>query len=180
VGMEKKLSVLGHDSFTINTRSYKKLVILPCGRGRCLRRQRQVDLFEFEGSLVYRVSSKTARAAWRNPALKKKVGCHLSLFSCSFRIKKIFIFIIFKIIFILLIFSHYPLLVCPPTVPHPIPPPPSPRGCPQPPSPLPLHGASSLSRVTFLTEPRPGSPLLYMRQGSRTSQCMLSGWWLSV
>jgi hypothetical protein len=35
-------------------------------------RQRQVDLSEFEGSLVYRVSSRTARAIWRNPVSKNK------------------------------------------------------------------------------------------------------------
>ena len=34
------------------------------GRGR--------RLSEFEASLVYRVSSKTARAVWRNPVSKKK------------------------------------------------------------------------------------------------------------
>ena len=32
-----------------------------------LRRQTQADLCEFEASLVYRVSSRTARAAQRNP-----------------------------------------------------------------------------------------------------------------
>ena len=37
-----------------------------------LRRQRQVDLCELEASLVYRVSSRTARAIQRNPVLKKK------------------------------------------------------------------------------------------------------------
>jgi DNA repair photolyase len=36
-----------------------------------LGRQRQVD-FEFEASLVYRVSSRTARATQRNPVSKKK------------------------------------------------------------------------------------------------------------
>jgi hypothetical protein len=36
-----------------------------------LRRQRQVDLIEFEASLVYRVSSRTARATQRNPVSKK-------------------------------------------------------------------------------------------------------------
>jgi hypothetical protein len=30
-------------------------------------RQRQVDLFEFETSMVYRMSSRTARVAQRNP-----------------------------------------------------------------------------------------------------------------
>lgn len=37
-----------------------------------LRRHRQTDLSEFEASLVYRVSSRTARAIQRNPALKSK------------------------------------------------------------------------------------------------------------
>jgi hypothetical protein len=35
------------------------------------RRQREVD-FEFEDSLVYRVSSRTVRAIQRNPASKNK------------------------------------------------------------------------------------------------------------
>jgi hypothetical protein len=33
-------------------------------------RQRQVDLFEFDINLVYRVSSRTARDAQRNPVLE--------------------------------------------------------------------------------------------------------------
>jgi hypothetical protein len=37
-----------------------------------LLRQRQVDLYEFEASLVYRVSSRTARATQRNPVSKNK------------------------------------------------------------------------------------------------------------
>ena len=37
-----------------------------------LGRQRQVDLYEFEASLVYRVSSRTVRATQRNPVWKKK------------------------------------------------------------------------------------------------------------
>jgi hypothetical protein len=36
-----------------------------------LRRQRQVDLCEFEDSLDYRGSSRTAKATWRNLVLKK-------------------------------------------------------------------------------------------------------------
>jgi hypothetical protein len=36
-----------------------------------LGRQRQVDLCEFEASLVYRVSSRTARDTQRNPVSKK-------------------------------------------------------------------------------------------------------------
>ena len=35
-------------------------------------RQRQVDVCEFKASLVYRVSSRTTRATWRNPVLKNK------------------------------------------------------------------------------------------------------------
>ena len=37
-----------------------------------LGRQRQVELCEFEASLVYRVSSRIARATQRNPVLRKK------------------------------------------------------------------------------------------------------------
>jgi hypothetical protein len=37
-----------------------------------LRRQRQMDLCEFKVSLVYKVSSRTARATQRNPVSKKK------------------------------------------------------------------------------------------------------------
>ena len=38
-----------------------------------LGRQRQADLYEFEASLVYRASSRTARSVTqRNPALKKE------------------------------------------------------------------------------------------------------------
>ena len=36
-----------------------------------LRRQRQADLREFEASLGYRVSSRTAKATQRNPVSKK-------------------------------------------------------------------------------------------------------------
>ena len=35
------------------------------------RRQRRVDFCEFEDSLVYRESCRTARATWRKPCLKK-------------------------------------------------------------------------------------------------------------
>ena len=35
-----------------------------------LERQRQVDLCEFKATLVYRVSSKTARVTQRNPVSK--------------------------------------------------------------------------------------------------------------
>ena len=37
-----------------------------------LRRQGQADLCEFEANLVYRVSSRTAKATQRNPVLKEK------------------------------------------------------------------------------------------------------------
>ena len=37
-----------------------------------LGRQRQADLCEFKASLVYSVSSRTARATQRNPVSKKK------------------------------------------------------------------------------------------------------------
>ena len=37
-----------------------------------LGKQRQVDLCEFEASLVYRASSRTARAIQRNPVSKKQ------------------------------------------------------------------------------------------------------------
>jgi len=37
-----------------------------------LWRQRQADLCKFEASLVYRVSSRTARDTQRNPVLKNK------------------------------------------------------------------------------------------------------------
>lgn len=37
-----------------------------------LRKQRQVDLCEFEASLVYKVSSRTAKATQRHPVLEKR------------------------------------------------------------------------------------------------------------
>jgi len=37
-----------------------------------LGRQRRVDLYEFEASLDYRVSSRAPRATQRGPVLKKK------------------------------------------------------------------------------------------------------------
>jgi hypothetical protein len=39
---------------------------------QALRRQRQVDLCEFKGSLFYRASSMTVRSIHRNPVLKNK------------------------------------------------------------------------------------------------------------
>jgi hypothetical protein len=38
---------------------------------QALGRQRQVDLCELKASLVYRVSSRTARATQKNPVSKK-------------------------------------------------------------------------------------------------------------
>jgi hypothetical protein len=37
-----------------------------------LGRQKQVDFCDFQGSLVYGVNSRTARATLRNPILKNK------------------------------------------------------------------------------------------------------------
>lgn len=37
-------------------------------------RERQEDLLEFEASLLYIVSSRTARDTWRNPVLKNKIN----------------------------------------------------------------------------------------------------------
>ena len=39
-----------------------------------LRKQKQVDLCELEASLVYRVSSRTARATQRNPVSERGCG----------------------------------------------------------------------------------------------------------
>ena len=39
-----------------------------------IQRQRQVDVCEFEASLVYRVSSRTVRATQRNPVLNKQTS----------------------------------------------------------------------------------------------------------
>ena len=39
-----------------------------------LGRQRQADLSEFEASLVYRVNSRTVRAAQKNPISKNKTN----------------------------------------------------------------------------------------------------------
>jgi hypothetical protein len=59
----------------------------------------------------------------------------------------------------------------------------SPRGCP-PTTTRPRHSLGpQVSRglsASSPTEARPGSPLLYMCLRSRTSSCMLPGWWLSV
>jgi hypothetical protein len=37
-----------------------------------LGRQKQAELCEFEASLAYRASSRTAKATYRNPVLKKQ------------------------------------------------------------------------------------------------------------
>jgi hypothetical protein len=47
-----------------------------------LGRQRKVDLCEFEGSLVYKVSWRRARATQRNPVLKKKKVFRANLGDC--------------------------------------------------------------------------------------------------
>jgi hypothetical protein len=39
------------------------------------RRQRLVDLCELEASLIYRATSRTAKATQRNPVLKEKHTC---------------------------------------------------------------------------------------------------------
>jgi hypothetical protein len=61
-----------------------------------LRRQRQVDLCGFEASLVYRASSRTARATQRNPLLKKKERIYFrssEYWDCHFgqRLKRCFL-----------------------------------------------------------------------------------------
>ena len=42
-----------------------------------LERQRQVELCEFKARLVYRVSSRTVRAAQGNPVSKKEKQCQV-------------------------------------------------------------------------------------------------------
>jgi hypothetical protein len=66
------------DTQSGNLRSFKKdnttwpwhLMPLIPALGR--KRQRQADLCEFKANLVYRVSSRTAKAAQRDPASKTK------------------------------------------------------------------------------------------------------------
>jgi hypothetical protein len=48
-----------------------------------LGRQRQVDLCEFEASIVYRASARTARAIWSDPVSKKKKKLCVCVFSPS-------------------------------------------------------------------------------------------------
>ena len=50
----------------MRARQWRSISLIPA-----LRRQRQADLCEFEVSLVYGVSSRTAGATQRNPVLKK-------------------------------------------------------------------------------------------------------------
>jgi hypothetical protein len=47
-----------------------------------LRWQKWAYLFEFETSLVYRVSSRRARATERNPVLKKKTKQQQKIYVC--------------------------------------------------------------------------------------------------
>ena len=56
-----------------------------------LGKQRQVDLCGFEVSLVYRMSSRPARATQRNPVLKKKKERNHSCDPQDFRMKDSFI-----------------------------------------------------------------------------------------
>jgi hypothetical protein len=46
--------------------------VVACAFISALRRQTQEDLCEFKASLVYRVSSRTAKATQRNPVSKNK------------------------------------------------------------------------------------------------------------
>jgi len=105
-------------------------------------------------------------------------ACLLACF-LSFSFKKLLFIYLYTPDFIL-------LLVHPQTVPHPIPPsPPPPRECSHP-----IHPARPLNfqgplvswglGTSSLTEPRPGSHLLYMCWGPHLSWCMLPGWWSSV
>ena len=50
-----------------------------------LGRQRQVDLCEFEASLGYIVSSRTAWATQRNPVSKKIFKKYEQITKCAFR-----------------------------------------------------------------------------------------------
>ena len=52
----------------------RSLLQFDLGRDRikALRKQRQLDLYEFEASLVCIVSSRTARTLYKGPVLKKK------------------------------------------------------------------------------------------------------------
>jgi hypothetical protein len=69
----------GEGCFAIASITLKRIIILGTFAGQwwctplilALGRQRQVD-FEFEASLVYRVSSRTVRTAQRNPSITKK------------------------------------------------------------------------------------------------------------
>ena len=49
-----------------------------------LGRQKQADLCEFEASLDYRASSRTARATQRNPVSKRNLKMSLVSSFCSF------------------------------------------------------------------------------------------------
>lgn len=51
-----------------------------------LKRQRQTDLCEFEPSLSYRASSKTAKATQKNLALKKSRIYSMTRYNVKFQI----------------------------------------------------------------------------------------------
>ena len=67
-----ELLISQKSSISSTTGGYEKIVLSQAkGDGGALGRQRQTDLCEFKTSLVYRVSSRTARAVTqRNTALK--------------------------------------------------------------------------------------------------------------
>ena len=51
-------------SFKIRKAANSWAVVAPAFNSNILRRQRQVDLYEFEASLVYRASSRTGSKAY--------------------------------------------------------------------------------------------------------------------
>jgi hypothetical protein len=58
-------------SVSTHTYEYTYILIHLCAHA-CLRRQRQKNICKFEASLVYRESSRTAKATERNPDLKNQ------------------------------------------------------------------------------------------------------------
>jgi hypothetical protein len=99
----------------------------------------------------------------------------------------LFIYLFICIFFYTPDFIHLP--IHPLTVPHSIPtpcPPVSTRMSP-PPTPYPTKPLNCMGPpvswglgASSLTEPRPGSPLLYMCSGPHISWCMLPGWFSTV